>query len=238
MALLNVPPLSSGTVSSAADRQDIMNILGVNTPQVNHTQASPATTWGTVHSSQVPSRSSNNPSHNPSISDLGLLGLPEPTALLGSSDEDSQSDSSVGGDSDSIDHDDFMTPRSRPLSYGRSVASSEHTQPAHTTQGMGIFLEAGTRQPVRQTIRGPQELEVVTESLMRLVDDVKARGATTVPRDTHPRPIPETRPRQFWVRGQVSRCTALAPSQSDLRWLLARLHGPTAGRLIVSIGST
>ncbi|TFY52379.1 hypothetical protein EVJ58_g10052 [Rhodofomes roseus] len=176
MALLNVPPLSSGTVSSAADRQDIMNILGVNTPQMNHAQVSPATTWGTVHSSQVPSRASNNPSHNPSVSDLGLVGLPEPTTLVGSSDEGSQSDSSVGDDSDSIDRDEFMTPRSRPLSYGRSVASPEHIQPAQTTQGMGILLDAG-RQPASQIIGGPQELQVVTESLMRLVDEGQGQGS-------------------------------------------------------------
>ncbi|KZT70640.1 hypothetical protein DAEQUDRAFT_725181 [Daedalea quercina L-15889] len=170
MTLLNVPPHPSGTVSSAADRQDIMNILGVSTPQVNHTQPSPATTWGTVHSSQVPSRASINPSHNPSVSDLGLLGLPEPTTLVGSSDDDSLSDSSVGDGSDSIDHGQYMTPRSGPLSYGRSVASPEHTQPTHAAQGMGVLLDSEPRHTVRQTIRGPQELQVVTESLMRLVD--------------------------------------------------------------------
>ena len=172
MTLLNVPPLPTpGTVSSVADRQDIMDILGVNTPQVNPSQPSPATTWGTVHSSQAPSRTSNNPSHNPSVSDLGLFGLPEPAALAGSSDEDSQSDSSVGDDgSNSIDHDEYMTPRSRPLSYGRSVASPEHAPPAHPTQGMGLRLDSSTRRDVHPTIRGPQELQAVTESLMRLVD--------------------------------------------------------------------
>lgn len=171
MTLLNVPPLPApGTVSTVADRRDIMDILGVNTPQANPSQPSPATTWGTVHSSQVPSRTSNNPSHNPSVSDLGLLGLPEPAALVGSSDEDSQSDSSTGDASDSIDRDEFMTPRSRPLSYGRSVASPEHAPPAHSASGMGLMLDSGTRRNVHPTIRGPQELQAVTESLMRLVD--------------------------------------------------------------------
>lgn len=175
MTLLNMPNPSSGTVSSVADRQDIMDILSVNTPRMTHSQPSPATTWGTVHSSQVPSRASHNPSNNPSLSDLGLMGLPEPTALVASSDDDSQSDSSGGDDgpSDSIDHDEFMTPRSRPLSYDRTVASPEHAPPSahtHTTPGTGFLLNAGARHSsVHPTIRGPQELQAVTESLMRLV---------------------------------------------------------------------
>lgn len=171
IALLDMPPPSSGTVSSVADRQDIMDILSVNTPRMNQSQPSPATTWGTVHSSQVPSRASHNPSRNPSMSDLGLMGLPEPAALAASSDDDSQSDTHVRDDRlDSIDHHQFMTPRSRPLSYDRSVTSPEHAQSAHTAQSMGLLLDSSTRHSVHPTIRGPQELQAVTESLMRLVD--------------------------------------------------------------------
>ncbi|KAF9813464.1 hypothetical protein IEO21_05571 [Rhodonia placenta] len=159
MTLLSAPQSArSGSHDQrSASQRDILSILNMPV-EPQQSESSPAPTWGTVHSSQIPSRTSANSS----LGDLGLFGLP-PMDISAEDDEPPEEEGSSSSEDEVLDEDNLMTPRRRPLTHGRSVVSEE---PRAIQPTPGLMLHAYAAPP-RQVISGPQELQIVSQSLMQ-----------------------------------------------------------------------
>ncbi|KAI0929401.1 hypothetical protein AcV7_005265 [Taiwanofungus camphoratus] len=177
---LLVPPATQQTrerYTNAPEHRDILDLLGVNTVP---SQPSPASTWGTVHSSQVASRNSTNSS----LGDLGLVGLPQrPDEFPPSAG--AETEYNLGhSDGDSLDE-GFITPREarRTLPHERPGGSHQSSRPSRPGRGLGLTLDSDNGNS-REIISGQQDLHLVSQSLTQFLSQSSTTNRDCPPHST------------------------------------------------------
>ncbi|KZT03701.1 uncharacterized protein LAESUDRAFT_729000 [Laetiporus sulphureus 93-53] len=192
MTLLNPPPnpQMGDQPPEVNERRDLLDLLRDSSPA-----PSPASTWGTINSSDLPSR--NSASSDLSVGDLGLIGLPNDSAsslsvgdlglvgLPSGSRElltDSEDDEPAVIPPPNLGEDDDLqttTPTSRP--FARSAGSETsllRPQMGNHDRSAGLGFNAGIDHSAsHEIISGPQDLRFVSDSLLQFAnEDSTSRG--------------------------------------------------------------